>query len=61
MNRVLTDAIVVVMLLLLFLMTVLYIITPDPAGSPSVSLIINGSLGVVILLTVALIGMVVSD
>ena len=61
MNRVLADAMVVVMLLLLFLMTVLYIITPDPAGSPSVSLIINGSLGVVIILTVALIGMVISD
>ena len=61
MNRVLADAMVVVMLLLLFLMTVLYIITPDPAGSPSISLIINGSLGVVIILTVALIGMVMSD
>lgn len=61
MNRVLADAMVVVMLLLLFLMTVLYIITPDPAGSPSISLIINGSLGVVIILTVALIGMVISD
>jgi hypothetical protein len=61
MNKVLVDAIVVVMLLLLFLMTVLYIITPDPAGTPSVSLIINGSLGVVIILTVALIGMVIND
>jgi hypothetical protein len=61
MNKVLVDAIVVVMLLLLSLVTVLYIITPDSAGSPSVSLIINGSLGIVIILTIALIGMVISD
>lgn len=61
MNRALGDAMVVITLVLLFLMIALYILIPDPAGSPMVSLVINGSLGAIILLMVALIGMVMKD
>jgi hypothetical protein len=60
-NTAIGDVIAVVMVLHLFLMTGLYILTPDPAGSPMVSLIISGSLGAVIVLTVALMGMVMRD
>lgn len=61
MNKGLGNAIVVAMLLLLFIMYILYVMNPDPAGSPMVSLIINGSLGAIIILTIALVGIVMRD
>ena len=61
MNKGLGNAIVVVMLLLMFMTYILYVLNPDPAGAPTMSLIINGSLGAIIILTIALIGIVMRD
>ncbi|MFC7130603.1 hypothetical protein [Haloferax chudinovii] len=61
MNKVLGNAIVVAMLLLLLMMYIPYVLNPDPAGSPTSSLIVNGSLGAIIILTITLVGMVMKD
>ncbi|MDS0478399.1 hypothetical protein [Natrinema sp. 1APR25-10V2] len=61
MNKALGDAMVVAMLTLGFLMVTLYIIIPDPAGSPMFNLIVKGTTGVTLLFTITLIGMVVKD
>jgi hypothetical protein len=61
MNHTLGNIMVAVLLVLMFLMTGLYLVSSDPAGSPLVSLIINGSTGLIIILTIALLGMVITD
>ena len=58
MSRGLGNAIVVSMLALLFLITILYITTPNPKGSPMMSMVINGSIGVILLLGIVLFGIV---
>lgn len=61
MGKTLGDAMVTVMVLLLFLITALFILNPDPEGSPIVSMIIQVSLGVIALLLIGVIGMVIRE
>lgn len=61
MNKGFGNAIVVIKLLLLFLVTVLHIWNSDPAEAPTVSLIINGALGVIVVLAVILMGMALQE
>lgn len=49
------------MLLTLFIVYILYILNPDPAGALTMSLIIIGSLGFVSILAIALFGIVAND
>jgi hypothetical protein len=51
----------VVVLLLLLVVTVSYALNPEPAESPMVSILINGSIGLITLLSVILAGMVLRD
>lgn len=61
MNKALGNAVALIMLLLLPIVIILYVLNPDPAASPTVSLIINGSLGAIVILLFALAGMVMKD
>lgn len=61
MGTTLGDIMVGLMVVLLFLITVLFILNPDPTGSPIVSIVINASLGVILLLLVGIIGMMIRE
>ena len=61
MNKALGDAMVAVMLILGFLMVTLYILIPEPAGSSMFNLYVKGATGIILLLTITLIGMVIKD
>jgi hypothetical protein len=61
MSKALGNAVAIIMLLLLFITTILYVLNPDPAASPTVSLIINASLGAIVILLFGLAGIVMKD
>jgi len=61
MNKALGNSMVAVVLLLLLVVTVSYVLNPEPAESPMVSILINGSIGLITLLAVILAGMVLKD
>lgn len=61
MNQSLGNAMSVGVLILLLLTTVLYIVNPDSAASPTISMLIRVSLGGTILVSVVLAVMVIRD
>jgi len=58
MNKALGNSMAAVVLLLLLVVTVSYVLNPEPAEAPMVSILINGSIGLITLLAVILAGMV---
>jgi hypothetical protein len=55
------DTIVIVMLLLMITTYILYVLYPDPAASPTMSLIINGSIGAMLILSIVVYGMIMRN